>query len=59
MQHYNLLVRNLLYTGITRGKKMVVLVVEQKALQKAVANDKTKARITKLKERLQRKVALR
>lgn len=54
MQHYNLLVRNLLYTGITRGKKMVVLVVEQKALQKAVANDKTRARITKLKERLQR-----
>jgi hypothetical protein len=38
---------------------MVVLVVEQKALQKAVANDKTRARITKLKERLQRKVALR
>jgi exodeoxyribonuclease V alpha subunit len=59
MQHYNLLVRNLLYTGITRGKKMVVLVVEQKALQKAVANDKTKARITKLKERLQRKVVLK
>lgn len=54
MQHYNLLVRNLLYTGITRGKKMVVLVVEQKALQKAIANDKTRARITKLKQRLQR-----
>lgn len=54
MQHYNLLVRNLLYTGITRGKKMVVLVVEEKALQKAVANDKTRARVTKLKQRLRR-----
>lgn len=56
MQHYNLLVRNLLYTGITRGKKMVVLVVEQKALQKAVNNDKIRTRITKLKQRLQREL---
>ena len=56
MQHYNLLVRNLLYTGITRGKKMVVLVVEEKALQKAVQNDKTRARITKLKQRLRGEV---
>ncbi len=56
MQHYNLLVRNLLYTGITRGKKLVVLVVEAKALQHAVRNDKIRKRITKLKQRLQKNI---
>ncbi len=58
MQHYNLLVRNLLYTGITRGKQLVVLVVEEKALYKAVHNDKIKARVTKLAQRLRKYLPL-
>jgi exodeoxyribonuclease V alpha subunit len=53
-QHYVLLQRNLLYTGITRGKKLVVLVGTKKALQIAVHNNKPQLRYTLLKERLQR-----
>lgn len=51
-QHYMLLQRNLLYTGITRGKKLVVLVGTKKALDIALKNDKTRHRYTYLKERL-------
>lgn len=47
-QHYVLLQRNLLYTGITRGKELVVLVGTRKAMQIAVQNDKTKHRYTHL-----------
>ena len=36
MQHYMMLRRNLLYTGITRGKNMVVLVGQKKAIGMAV-----------------------
>jgi len=54
-QHYLLLQRNLLYTGITRGKKLVVLVGTRKALSIAVHNNKTQLRYTLLKERLQRR----
>jgi exodeoxyribonuclease V alpha subunit len=53
-QHYILLQRNLLYTGVTRGKKLVVLVGTKKALFLAVNNNKTQSRYTMLKERLQR-----
>ena len=51
-QHYVMLQRNLLYTAITRGKKLVVIVGTKKALRIAVANDKTKKRYTRLAERL-------
>jgi exodeoxyribonuclease V alpha subunit len=51
-QHYVLLQRNLLYTAITRGKKLVVLVGSKKALAIAVRNDKTAARYSHLRERL-------
>ena len=51
-QHYVLLQRNLLYTAITRGKELVVLVGNKKALAIAVRNDKTKHRYTHLAERL-------
>ena len=37
-QHYAMLQRNLLYTGVTRGKKLVVLVGQKKALAIAVRN---------------------
>ncbi len=52
MQHYMLLQRNLVYTGITRGKKLVVLVGESKALRMAVTNNRTHKRHTRLRERL-------
>ena len=53
MQHYMMLKRNLIYTGVTRGKKLVVLVGEEKALMMAVRDWKTQKRNTGLAERLQ------
>ena len=53
MQHYVLLQRNLVYTGVTRGKKLVVLVGESRALHMAVKNNKTRTRHTRLALRLQ------
>lgn len=52
MQHYVLLQRNLVYTAVTRGKKLVVLVGERRALQMAIRNNKTSKRHTWLAERL-------
>jgi exodeoxyribonuclease V alpha subunit len=51
-QHYILLQRNLLYTAITRGKRLVVVVGSKKALAIAVKNDNTQRRFTWLKNRL-------
>ncbi len=51
-QHFVLLQRNLLYTAITRGKKLVILVGSKKALAIAVRNNKTGARFSRLRERL-------
>lgn len=48
--HYMLLYKNLLYTGVTRGKKMVVLVGSTKALFLAIKNDEVKQRHTGLKQ---------
>ncbi len=53
-QHYVMLQRNLLYTAITRGKKLVVVIGTKKALAIAVRNNKTKLRYTYLKERIQK-----
>lgn len=50
MQHYPMLKRNLLYTGITRGKQLVILVGQKKALAMAVRDQQAKKRYTKLKE---------
>ena len=52
MQHYMLLARNLLYTGVTRGKQLVILIAQKKALGMAVRNDRVAKRLTKLEERL-------
>lgn len=52
MQHFTLLARNLLYTGITRGRKLVVLIGQKKAVGMAIHNDKALNRLTKLAERL-------
>jgi exodeoxyribonuclease V alpha subunit len=51
-QHYVLLQRNLLYTGITRGKELVVVVGTKKAVAMAVKNDRTAKRYTLLEQRL-------
>ncbi len=51
-QHYVLLQRNLLYTAMTRGKKLVVLIGTRKALNIALNNDKPQRRLTGLAARL-------
>jgi exodeoxyribonuclease V alpha subunit len=51
-QHYTMLQRNLLYTGITRGRRLVALVGSRKALWRAVTNMETKQRYSLLKWRL-------
>ena len=53
MSHYVMLQRNLLYTGVTRAKKILVLVGSKKAVSYAIRNEKTSARNTMLAERLQ------
>lgn len=52
MQHYMLLQRNLVYTAVTRGRKMVVLVGEWRALATAVRNNHIRKRYTWLAHRL-------
>jgi exodeoxyribonuclease V alpha subunit len=47
-QHYMLLQRNLIYTGITRGKKLVVLIGQKKAMAIAVRNDRPQRRYSGL-----------
>ncbi len=49
-QHYAMLQRNLVYTGLTRGKQLVVLVGQKKALAMAVKNHLGRRRCTKLRE---------
>ena len=51
-QHYMLLQRNLLYTALTRGKKMVILIGMPKAVAIAVRNAESVRRITRLRARL-------
>jgi exodeoxyribonuclease V alpha subunit len=50
--HYLMLQRNLLYTAITRAKRLVVLVGEERALRTAVGNRRLRERHTRLAERL-------
>ena len=49
-QHYAMLQRNLLYTGVTRGKRLVVLVGQKKAIAIAVLNVSGRRRWSKLDE---------
>jgi exodeoxyribonuclease V alpha subunit len=51
-QHYTMLARNLVYTGITRGKRLVVVVGQRKAIAMAVRNRRGRRRWSKLRERL-------
>ena len=52
MSHYVMLQRNLLYTGVTRAKKILVLIGEKKAVWYAIRNETTADRNTKLADRL-------
>ena len=52
MSHYRLLERNLLYTAVTRGKKVVVLIAQPKALALAVRTQTARRRLTTLRARL-------
>ena len=54
-QHYAMLQRNLLYTGVTRGKRLVVLVGQKKAVAIAVRNVSGRRRWSKLSEWLRPK----
>ncbi len=51
-QHFKLLQRNLLYTGVTRGKRLVCLVASRKALELALRNNEIQLRRTALAESL-------
>jgi exodeoxyribonuclease V alpha subunit len=51
-EHYLLLQRNLIYTGITRAEKLLVLIGSKKALAIAIRNNKPRMRFTRLSERL-------
>lgn len=51
-QHYMMLQRNLLYTALTRGKELVVMVGSSRAVKMAVENQSSKQRWTYLAERI-------
>ncbi len=51
-QHYIMLQRNLIYTALTRARKVAVFVGTRKALAIAISNDKVADRFSRLKERI-------
>jgi exodeoxyribonuclease V alpha subunit len=51
-QHYVMLQRNLIYTAVTRGRKLVIIIGSKRALAIAVKNNRTEKRYTYLKSRL-------
>ncbi|MGV3522969.1 MAG: ATP-dependent RecD-like DNA helicase [Candidatus Sericytochromatia bacterium] len=52
LQHYMMLQRNLLYTAMTRARRLLVLVGQEKAIALAVENGRQQSRYTRLSERL-------
>jgi exodeoxyribonuclease V alpha subunit len=52
MQHYLLLSRNLIYTGLTRAKQLAIVVGSSKAIGLAVKKHEVGQRYTRLQERL-------
>ena len=56
-QHYMMLQRHLLYTAVTRAKKLVVIVGSQRALRMAIENAEQRDRQSALAERLRRVIA--
>jgi len=57
-QQYMLLQRNLIYTGITRGKELVVVIGQRRALRMAISNNRTQRRYSGLLEALQQRTML-
>jgi exodeoxyribonuclease V alpha subunit len=53
MQHYMMLARNLLYTGVTRGKQLVVMIGQLKAVAMAINQVQANQRLTRLAARIQ------
>ncbi len=51
-QHYIMLQRNLLYTALTRARRLVILVGSKRAVALAIKNDRVQSRYTKLCHRL-------
>ena len=51
--HFVMLSRNLLYTAVTRGKRLVVLVADPRALSLALGEDRRRERRTRLESRLE------
>jgi exodeoxyribonuclease V alpha subunit len=58
-QHYPMLQKNLVYTGITRGKRLVVLVGQRRALAIALGGGQAKRRWSKLREWLATSLEMR
>ena len=56
-QHYTLLQRNLLYTAVTRGRRLVIVVGNRKAIRLAVETQTSSQRFTLLRDRLRRAFA--
>ena len=54
MNHFPLLQRNLLYTALTRGKSLMIIVGSKKAFETALSNNKTQLRRTGLKHKLEK-----
>jgi exodeoxyribonuclease V alpha subunit len=57
-QHYMMLERNLIYTGVTRGKKLVVVIAQPKAHAMSVKKQKSNRRLTNLTARLQTQMSI-
>jgi exodeoxyribonuclease V alpha subunit len=55
-QHYLLLQRNVLYTAITRGKRLVIIVGDQKAVGMSIGNTTVATRHSRLADRLRKRL---
>jgi exodeoxyribonuclease V alpha subunit len=51
-QHYAMLARNLLYTAVTRGKRLVLTIGSVRAVKLSVENSRSKTRFTRFAQRL-------
>ena len=51
-QHYIMLQRNLLYTGVTRARRLIILIGQRQSLQRCIENDRQSNRFTQLGHRL-------
>jgi exodeoxyribonuclease V alpha subunit len=56
-QHYMMLQRNLLYTGVTRGKRLVIVVGQPDAIWAAIQNNRASQRVSRLAQLLRGKPA--